>query len=79
MHFSNLGGQNDWGSFLPASQSLLCVKHDLQNTLKEDITSEDIFEEKTDMSPPIVVCHLVFCWHAKGILSTFVSLSSTKD
>lgn len=27
----------------------------------------------------IVVCHLVFCWHAKGILSTFVSLSSTND
>lgn len=21
-----------------------------------------------------VVCHLVFCWHAKGILSTFVSV-----
>lgn len=83
MHLLNLGGQNDWGSCLPAFQSLLCVNTKCQSwPLKyferryyklRHIWGKNRYEQ------PIVVCHLVFCWHAKGILSTFVSLSSTKD
>ena len=78
MHLLNLGGQNDWGSCLPAFQSLLCVNTKCQTwPLKYFERQCDKLRHiwgKKRSDQPVVVCHLVFCWHAKGILSTFLCL-----
>lgn len=83
-HLLNLGGQKEWGSCLPAFQSLLCVNAKcqtwpLKKLWKTIWQAKKYLRKKIRYEQPVVVCHLVFCWHAKGILSTFVSLSSTKD
>lgn len=72
VHLLNLGGQNDWGSCLPAFQSLLCVN---ANILWKNKWQAKTYEEKT------AYCCLSFgvLLACEGILSTFVSLSSTWD
>lgn len=70
-HLLTFGGRNNGGSCLPPFPSLLF------STLNPTQNPRQIWGKDTH-EQPIVIHRLVFCWHAKGIPSTFVSLSSQK-
>ena len=68
---SNLGGQN------PAFHSSVCIDALSNVTSKKNLlktlTQPETCKVKNRYKEPVVVHHVLFHWHAKGILSTFVS------